>query len=95
MLLASIIIFLYKYNKKYYLDKNDEFEQHLNNIHKSNINISFTPIGLDKHYLDGELIFGGLSIELLQKNNQKIKILKSTKYYNKENNYKNNLIKNI
>ena len=67
LLLASIIIFLYKYNKKYYLDKNDEFEQHLNNIHKSNINISFTPIGLDKHYLDGELIFGGLSIELLQK----------------------------
>ena len=92
-ILISLIIFLYNYNIKYYLSKNDEFEQNLYNKNKSNINISFIPIGLDKHYLDGELIFGGLSIELLKKDGQKIKILKNTEYYNYKNSTKNNLLK--
>lgn len=88
LLFITIIIILYKYNIKHYLGKNDEFKIHLNNSNKSIINISFSPISIDKHYLDGELIFGGLSIELLKKKGGKIELLKSTKYYNHKNNNK-------
>ncbi len=94
-LIFLLTIFLYNYNKRYSLSKNDEFEQDLNIKNNSNINISFTPIGLDKHHLDGELIFGGLSIELVKKNKQKIKILENTKYYNFKNNLKSNFINKI
>ncbi len=89
-LLFLLIIFLYNYNIGNYLGKNSEFEQNLNIKNNSNINISFTPISIDKHHFDGELIFGGLSIELVKKDKQKIKILENTEYYNFKINLKKN-----
>jgi len=94
-LIFLLTIFLYNYNIGYFLIKNDEFEQDLNIKNNSNINISFTPISVDKHHLDGELIFGGLSIELVNKDEQKIKILENTKYYNFKNNLKRDFINKI
>ena len=82
LLLLLLFVFLYNFNLKNYLGKNDKLELDLTNKNKSDINISFTPIGTDKHYLDGELMFGGLEIDLIKNNNDKIAILKNTNYYN-------------
>ena len=90
-----LIIFLYNYNIRYYLSKNDKFEYNLKGKNNSTVNISFAPIGIDKHFRDGELIYGGLNIELLKNNNQKIKIIESTNYYNFTNNSKNNIFYKI
>jgi len=82
LFLLLLLLFLYSFNLKNYLSKNDQLELDLTNKNISDINISFTPIGVDKHYIDGELIFGGLEIELVKNNDKKIKILKNVNYYN-------------
>ena len=85
LLFIIIFVFLYNFNLKNYLSKNDKLELDLTNKNKSDINISFIPIGTDKHTLDGELMFGGLEIDLIKNNNDKIEILKNTDYYNLKN----------
>ena len=94
-LFLILIVFLYKFNLKNYLGKNDELELDLTNKNKLNINISFIPIGVDKQYLDGELFFGGLSIDLIKTNNKKIEILKSINYYNSESFKKKTIFKKL
>ena len=94
-LLFLLIIFLYNYNKIYLLDKDSEFKIVQQNKNNSKFNISFTPVGIDKHHIDGELIFGGLSIELIKEDKQKIKILENIEYYNLKKNLKENFINKI